>query len=127
MATISGNDGTVYIATQAVGEVKSFSYDDTCDTMEDTAMGDSAKSYMAGHLDGSGSVECHMDEDDAGQEDIVVGTSVALKLRPSGTGAGNDEYTGTVLVTGKSISQSLSDVVSTTFSFTGRLTESAQS
>jgi|LGOV01.1.fsa_nt_gb hypothetical protein len=123
MATHHGNSGTVYEGTDAVGEVKSFSYDETCDTAEDTSMGDTDKSYVAGHKDGSGSVVCHYDHDDTAQGAFNTGDTVTLKLHAEGEGVGNDEWTGDVIVTSLSFSASLDAIIEATFGFQGALTQ----
>jgi len=48
MATHTGSEGVVYNDTNQVAEVRSFSIDEVMDTIEDTSMGDSSRSYKAG-------------------------------------------------------------------------------
>ena len=41
MATYTGQDGAVYVGTDAVGEVRDFSVEQTSEVVADTVMGDS--------------------------------------------------------------------------------------
>ena len=47
MATFSGSAGVVKAGGNAIGEITSFSVEQTADTIEDTSMGDSAKTYKS--------------------------------------------------------------------------------
>ena len=47
MATFSGSGGVVKAGGNAIGEIRSFTVDQTGDTVEDTAMGDSTRSFKA--------------------------------------------------------------------------------
>ena len=57
MATHTGSEGTVKIGANAIAEIRSYSIEETGDTIEDTTMGDSARTYKAGLKDFSGSIE----------------------------------------------------------------------
>ena len=95
------------------------------DTVEDTSMGDSAKSYLASIKDFSGSVDVLYDETDTnGQTALAVGASVTLNFAPEGTASGDVKLTGTAIVTGKSITSSFDGLVeaSITVQGTGGLT-----
>ena len=45
MATFSGSAGVVKAGGNAIGEIRSFTVDQTADTVEDTAMGDSFRTF----------------------------------------------------------------------------------
>ena len=125
MATHLGKEGTVQVGSNDIGEIRSFSIDETIDTVEDTSMGDSAKSYLASIKDFSGSVDVLYDEQDTnGQTALAVGASVTLNFAPEGTASGDVKLTGTAIVTGKSISSSFDGLVeaSITVQGTGGLT-----
>ena len=40
MATHAGSEGTVKVGSDAIAEIRSFSIEETADTLEDTSMGD---------------------------------------------------------------------------------------
>ena len=125
MATHTGVSGVVKIGADSVAEVTGFNIDETNDTVEDTSLTDTAKSYIALRKDATGTIECHWDEtDSSGQESLDVGASVTLNLYPEGADSGDAYYTGTALVTGASVAVTMDGVISRTFNvqFTGGVT-----
>ena len=118
MANHHGKDGTVKIGANTVAEIKSFSLDQTSDTVEDTAMGDSMKSYKVGQGDASGSITWHFDESDtSGQGAMTNGASVSLALYPEGADSGDTYYTMTALITSVGISVDMGGIVERSFGF----------
>ena len=125
MATHVGTSGVVKVGANAVAEVVGFNLDETNDTVEDTTLTDTAKSYLVLRKDATGTIECHWDETDTnGQEALDVGSSVTLNLYPEGADAGDAYYTGTALVTGASVAVTMDGVISRTFNvqFSGGVT-----
>lgn len=119
MATVSGNNGEVKIGTDLVAEVKSFDITETDNIIEDTAMGDTAKTYVSGLNEASGSITCHFDKSDStGQEAMTIGASVTLNLYPEGDSTGNREISATALITNVGVSETINDIVERSFSFT---------
>ena len=45
MATHTGSEGTVKVGSDTIAEIRSFSIEESADTLEDTSMGDSARTY----------------------------------------------------------------------------------
>jgi hypothetical protein len=126
MATHTGSEGVVYNDTNQVAEVRSFSIDEVMDTIEDTSMGDSSRSYKAGLKQFTATVSAFWDETDTnGQGGFDVGSEVTLKLYPEGNASGDTYYSGTALVTGKTINSSFDGMVEAEYSFqgSGALTE----
>lgn len=116
MATHVGTSGVVKVGTNAVAEVVGFNIDETNDTVEDTTLTDTAKSYLVLRKDATGTIECHWDETDTnGQEALDVGSSVTLNLYPEGADSGDAYYTGTAIVTGASVAVTMDGVISRTF------------
>lgn len=127
MATFSGSDGVVLVGTDQVAEIRSYSIDETMDTLEDTAMGDSSRTYKTSLKQFSGSADVLFDDtDSSGQGALTVGSSVTLNVQMEGNTAGDHKFSGTVLVTGRTISASYDGLVEASISFqgTGALTES---
>jgi len=126
MATHHGKEGVVTVGGTAMGEVTSFTLETTGDVVEDTALSDGTKSFVAGRTSFSGTIEMHFDETDSQQETLIAGSSIAFVLLPEGNDSGDASYTGTGIVTGMSISNPLDGVItrSITFQGTGALTES---
>ena len=127
MATHKGSEGVVKVGTNTVAEVRSYSIDESADVLEDTSMGDSAKTYLASLTSFSGSLDVFWDETDtSGQGALTVGSSVTLNVYPEGAHSGDTYYSGTALVTGVSRSGSFDGMVeaSITVQGSGALTAS---
>ena len=125
MATHVGTSGVVKVGANTVAEVVGFNLDETNDTVEDTSLTDTAKSYLVLRKDATGTIECHWDETDTtGQEALDVGSSVTLNLYPEGADSGDAYYTGTAIVTGASVAVTMDGVISRTFNvqFSGGVT-----
>jgi hypothetical protein len=124
MATHHGKEGIVTVGGVAVGELTSFTLETTGDVVEDTALTDATKSFVTGRTSFSGTLEMHFDESDAPQETLTAGASISFVLLPEGNSGGDASYTGTGIVTGMSINNSMDAIVSrsVTFQGTGALT-----
>jgi hypothetical protein len=130
MATFSGSDGVILVGTNQVAEVRSYSIDETMDTLEDTSMGDTSRTYKTSLKSFSGSADVFFDDTDtSGQGGLTVGTSATLNIQMEGNTTGDHKLSGTVLVTGRTITASFDGLVeaSITFQGTGALTESTVS
>ena len=120
MATHLGKEGTVQVGSNSIAEIRSFSIDETVDTVEDTSMGDAAKTYLASIKDFSGSVDVIYDESDTnGQTALAVGATVTLNFAPEGASTGDVKLTGDAIVTSKSISSSFDGLVEASISVQG--------
>ena len=112
MATHTGSEGTVKVGSNAIAEIRSFSIEETADTLEDTTMGDTARTYNSSLTSFSGSVDVLWDEtDSSGQGALTIGAEVTLNLYPEGDAAGDTYLTGSAIVTGRSISSSYDGLV----------------
>lgn len=126
MATHKGSEGAVYVGANAIAEIRSYSLEETADTIEDTSMGDSARTYKASLTSFSGSIDVYWDETDTnGQGALDVGSEVTLNFYPEGNATGDTYYTGTCIVTGVSRSASFDGMVEASVSVqgTGALSE----
>jgi predicted secreted protein len=119
MATHTGSEGTIKVATTTVGELRSYSLEQTADTIEDTSMGDTSRSYKNALKGWSGSASLFFDEADAGQILLVLGTEIALKVYPEGASSGDKYYYGQAIITGSNISASFDGMVEAEITFTG--------
>jgi len=119
MATHHGKEGVVTVGGTAVGELTSFTLETTGDVVEDTSLTDGTKSFVAGRTSFSGTLEMHFDESDAQQETLLAGASISFVLLPEGNTSGDASYTGTGIVTGMSINNSMDAIVSRTVTFQG--------
>ena len=120
MATHAGSEGTVKSGANAIAEVRSFSLEESADTIEDTTMGDASRTYLTGLKTFSGSVDVFWDETDTdGQVSFAVGSSVTLAVYPEGDTAGDTYYSGTAIVTGRTITSSFDGMVEASFTLQG--------
>lgn len=126
MATHTGSEGTIRSGANQVAEIRSYTITETGDTIEDTSLGDTSRTYKAGLKTFTASVEVFWDETDTqGQGSFDVGSTVTLNVYPEGTATGDVYYTGSAIVTEKSITASFDGMVEASFSLqgTGALSE----
>jgi hypothetical protein len=119
MATHTGSEGTLKVGANTIGEIRSFSISESADTLEDTSMGDVARTYKSSLTTFTGSIDVFWDELDAGQVAMVVGASVTFSAYPEGATAGDKYYTGTAIVTGLTINSSFDGMVEASITLQG--------
>ena len=119
MATHHGKEGVVKAGGTAVGELTGFTLETTGDVVEDTALSDATKSFLAGRTSFSGTLEMHFDETDSPQTSLTAGSSIAFILLPEGDASGDRSFTGTGIVTGMSVNNAMESVISRTVTFQG--------
>jgi len=119
MATHTGSEGVIKIGSTVLGELRSYTLENTSDTIEDTSMGDASRTYKVGLKGFSGSASLFFDELDAGQILIVVGSEIAIKVFPEGASSGDKFYEGNAIVTAYNISASFDGMVEAEMTFTG--------
>ena len=80
MASHIGRDGIVKVGSaNTVAEVKSFSIEESADTVETTKMTDTSRTHAITLTSFSGSLDCFWDETDTtGQGALTIGASVTL-------------------------------------------------
>ena len=120
MAVHKGSEGAIKIGSNTVAEVKSYSLDESADTIETTSMGDAARTHLSSLTSFSGSVDCMWDETDTnGQTALAVGSTVTLLWYPEGSASGATFYSGSVIVTGKNITGSFDGLVEASIAVQG--------
>ena len=125
MATHTGSAGTVKVGSNAVAELKSWTLDQSQDTVETTKLGDTVKTYSATQSSSSGTMDCFWDESDSnGQVALAIGTTATLNLYPEGATSGDTFYSGSAIITSVGVSQSHDGIVERSFGFqiTGAVT-----
>jgi len=112
MAVHKGSEGTVKVGSNAIAEIRSYSIEETGDTLETSTMGDTARTYVPSLTSWSGSVDVYWDETDStGQGALTVGAQVTLNVYPEGDSAADTYYTGTAIVTSVSKTASFDGLV----------------
>ena len=127
MATHAGSEGKVFIGSDQVAEIKSWSLEITSDTVDASIIGTSWRKNQATIKSWSGNFEGFWDETDTnGQGALAAGGTVTLNLYPEGNDSGDTYWTGDAIITSISYSAAFDGIVEASFSFTGTgaLTES---
>lgn len=121
MGIHKGSEGIIQVGSgnDAVAEIRSYSVEETADTLETTSMGDAARTHLASLTSFSGSLDVYWDEADTAQIALTVGTSVTIKFYPEGTASSAKYYSGTAIVTGVSRSASFDGLVEASISVQG--------
>jgi hypothetical protein len=118
MANHKGSEGLVKVGSNTVAEIKDFSLSETAETIDDTTMGDSARTKKTSLTTASGSMTAFWDEtDSSGQGAMTVGAEVTLNLYPEGATTGDTYATLSALITEKGVSTTLDGMVETSVSF----------
>lgn len=120
MAIATGQSGIVKVAlangtVNSVGEIRSFTIETSADTIESTTMGDTARTYLQGLSTGTVSIDAYWDEDDQNMQLLDERASVIFEIYPTGETAGQENYSGSGIVTSKSISASFDGMVEASF------------
>ena len=129
MAASSGNGGVLQTSPDdstysAIASLQSWTLEQAADTIETSAMCTSlAKTFIPGQTSFSGSADALWNDDDTSQESIqpaLTGgdSTFFLKLYPIGSSAG-DFYSGSIVITGFSITSSLNSPIGFSFTFQG--------
>lgn len=120
MATHKGSEGTVKISSNAIAEVRTWSINQTADTIEDTTMGDSSRTYLSSLNTWDGSVDVFWDETDTtGQGACTIGATITLNVYPEGATSGDTYFSGSAIVTGISSTASFDGMVEQAITFKG--------
>lgn len=120
MATHKGSEGIVKVGSNSVAEIRSYSIEESADTLEDTSMGDSARTYKPSLTSFSGSLDVFWDETDtSGQGALSIGSEVTLNVYPEGDASGDIYYTGSAIVTGVSRTGAFDGLVEASISVQG--------
>lgn len=118
MANHKGSEGVVKVGTNTVAEVRDWSISITADTIEDTTMGDSARTYLSSLTSATGSVTCYWDETDStGQGAMTAGAAVTLNLYPEGAASGDHYYSAAVIITEETANAAFDGMVERSFNF----------
>lgn len=125
MATLVGKDGVVKIGSNTIGEIRTYSLEQTMDVIEDSSIGDTDRTYTSGLKSFSGSMDVYFDDTDTGQLDVQVGDTGTIAVQVEGDTSGDHQLSGSIIVTGRTINASFDGMVEASVSFqgTGALTE----
>lgn len=125
MATLVGKDGVVKIGSNTIGEIRTYSIEQSMDVIEDSTIGDTDRTYTSGLKTFTGSMDVYFDDTDTGQLDVQVGDTGTIAVQVEGDTSGDHQLSGSILVTGRTITASFDGMVEASISFqgSGALTE----
>lgn len=121
MGIHKGAEGTIHVGsgTDAIAEIRSYSIEESADTLDTSSMGNTARTHLASLTSFSGSVDVYWDETDTAQNALTVGSTVTIKFYPEGTASSAKYYSGEAIVTGVSRSASFDGMVEASISIQG--------
>jgi predicted secreted protein len=126
MATFTGENGKVELTaedsagTVTVAEVRSWTVEHTKDVIEDTVMGDAARTYKSGLHQFTGSMEVVYDSTHTSATnafDPAQDGALTVEFYPDATTG--QKFSGSVIVTSVSRTASFDDLVTATVNFQG--------
>jgi len=121
MTTYRGQDGSVSLAGTAVLEVQSWSSNPTLEALDDTAMGDVARTFKGGLANGTSRFTAHFDGGDTSGQVALIneilsgtpdGTVADIRFRVSAT----KYLSGAAVITGINVGAALGAIISAEFS-----------
>lgn len=118
---LAGKEGKLVNTAADVADVKGWTLDIGVDALEDTALGDDWKTYVAGlnewtaSADAIWAVATDTDGQTAMQTSFLAGTAVTLKFYVDDT----NYYSGSAIITSMSIEDQVDDLVLCSFEFQG--------
>jgi predicted secreted protein len=127
MAVLTGNDGAITVNSVNVAAVRNFSVEQTADTIETSAMGTDARTYVKGMSSWSGSADIYFDAAEFGTNastfnittGLVGAAGVAVKLYVKQDATNDVAFTGDVIVTGYTVNSTMDGLVEASISFQG--------
>ena len=119
MAVHKGSEGKIKVGGATVAEVNSYSLEESSDTVEKTAMGDSSRSFVPTLTSVSATLDVNFDDTDSGQSALSVGATVTVEVFPEGDATGDTYYQFQGIVTGFSRTGSFDGLVEASISVQG--------
>lgn len=121
MTVIHGKNGVVRVGSNSVAKVREFKVEETAETADSSAMGDTYRDHEVGLKSWSGSLSCWLDASDTtGQGALTAGATVALSLQPEGNTSGDIKYSGNATITKVNKKAMLDGICETSFDFQGK-------
>lgn len=114
MANYKGSEGFVKIGANTVAEIRDWSLTMSADTIEDTVMGETVRTFKSSLTTATGSVTAYYDDTDSnGQALMDAGDTPTLLLYFDS----DSYYSVPAIITERGVSSSFDGMVETTFSF----------
>jgi len=117
MAVLKGKDGSISAGLNNLANITSFTINEEADTLETTAMGNAGYKTFVGSLKSwSGTVEAVFDDTDSA---VAVGSAITLTVVVDDGSSNQVQYSGSCIVTSRSVEVAVADLVGVTFEVTG--------
>ena len=117
MAVLKGKDGSISAGLNNLANITSFSINEEADTLETTAMGNAGYKTFVGSLKSwSGTVEAVFDDTDTA---VTVGSAITLTVVVDDGSSNQVQYSGSCIVTSRSVEVGVADLVTVSFDVTG--------
>jgi len=117
MAVLKGKDGSISAGLNNLANITSFTINEEADTLETTAMGNAGYKTFVGSLKSwSGTVEAVFDDTDSA---VTVGSAITLTVVVDDGSSNQVQYSGSCIVTSRSVEVAVADLVGVTFEVTG--------
>ena len=117
MAVLKGKDGSISAGLNNLANITSFTINEEADTLETTAMGNAGYKTFVGSLKSwSGTVEAVFDDTDTA---VSTGSAITLTVLVDDGSSTQVQYSGSCIVTSKSVEVGVADLVTVSFDVTG--------
>jgi len=117
MAVLKGKDGSISAGLNNLANITSFSINEEADTLETTAMSNAGYKTFVGSLKSwSGTVEAVFDDTDSA---VAVGSAITLTVVVDDGSSNQVQYSGSCIVTSRSVEVGVADLVTVSFDVTG--------
>lgn len=117
MAVLKGKDGSISAGLNNLANITSFTINEEADTLETTSMGNAGYKTFVGSLKSwSGTVEAIFDDTDTA---VGTGSEITLTVLVDDGSSTQVQYSGSCIVTSKSVEVGVADLVTVTFEVTG--------
>ena len=117
MAVLKGKDGSISAGLNNLANITSFTINEEADTLDTTAMGNAGYKTFVGSLKSwSVTVEAVFDDTDSA---VVVGSAITLTVVVDDGSSNQVQYSGSCIVTSRSVEVAVADLVGVTFEVTG--------
>ena len=119
MSSARASSGVVKIDVSgsdlAVGELKSYTMDESADSIEKSVMGDISRKYEPGMESTTVTIEAYFDAGDAAQNQMTARQPIDFEIHPEGTATGRRVFTGSGHVTSRSVSAAFDGMIEISF------------
>lgn len=120
MAVKSGKSGVIKDGTGIIGEVRSYTLNQTAEVVDATSFGAGTwRKSVPMFNSWTGELEAFYDPADARQSAFTIGSTVSIEVCPTGDTSGEPVFSGDAVVTSRNVSGSVDNLVMISLSLTG--------